>query len=228
MNGRHSRPRERREVVTTPARHRPELTDKQLVELVLAGAPGAVDLFVDRFTKFVHSVFHRDLKMKPEDADDLHNETFLRLLDDNCRRLRSWRGEGNLVNWLGPVCRNLANDNYNKKKTRKEISIDGGDDENDPAPIVPLCTDPSPEDMALAAEKCRLVDKALEALSERDRSVLHLRHFEEKSYREIAEITGYKISSVGVILARAEERLRKEVDRLLDKRRGNTEGEQPS
>lgn len=220
MSSQNTQLNERREVVTTANPQPPEPNDGQLVELVLAGAPGAVDRFVDRFTKFVYSVFHRDLGLSAEDADDLHNETFMRLIDDDCRRLRLWSGEGNFVNWLGPICRNLANDQYfRRKKTRREVPLDGSDDVDDLPPLVPICTDPGPEEVAEAAELRRIVHQAVDRLPERDGTFIRLRHFEEKSYREISELTGYKISGVGVILTRAEKRLKNEVDRLLDERR---------
>lgn len=191
--------------------------DKQLIERVLARDPGASDLFVDRFSNFVFSILARDLKLPREQAEDLHQDIFLRLFEDHCRRLRNWSSDGSFVNYLGPIARNLANDHFRKKKVRGEVPLDPGSDKDDsPAVVQPVSTDPSPEAAAAAAEERRLLYQAIEELSERDRELVRRRHLEEQSYREIAEEMDYTIGSVGVILARAERRLKEAVDRRIE------------
>jgi len=189
------------------------LTDKKLIENVITGEPEASDLLVDRFANFVWSVLVRDLGLPRDVAEDLHQELFYRLLDNGCHRLRIWSGEGTFASYLGPIVRNLANDHFRKASTRRETPIDDGDDDPDgPRPgQVLVCEDPGPEEMADAAERRHRLHASLAMLSERDRLILRLRHLEERSYREIAERTGYRISSVGVIISRAEKRLRERI-----------------
>ena len=203
-------------MITTDNKFTAEMTDLELVRAVIAGEPGASDFFVDRFSNFVFSILVRNLRMAREQAEDLHQDLFLRLFEDGCRRLRNWSGEGNAANYIGIIVRNQANDYFRRNKVRGEVPLlDQQDEDDDRPPVVPVCTDPSPEEVAESAEQRRLLYKAMEDLTERDQELVHRRHYEEQSYQQIADEMGYKISSVGVLLSRTEERLKKAVDRLI-------------
>jgi RNA polymerase sigma-70 factor (ECF subfamily) len=71
---------------------------------------------------------------------------------------------------------------------------------------------PNPEMLVEEAERRREVRKALARLPERTTSVLLLRH-SGLSYAEVATALGMKVTNVGTVLRRAEESLRKEVNR---------------
>ncbi len=70
----------------------------------------------------------------------------------------------------------------------------------------------SPEGVVEEAEQRREVRRALKRLPERTAAVLMLRH-SGLSYAEVATALGIKVGNVGTLLRRAEEALRKEVDR---------------
>lgn len=69
------------------------------------------------------------------------------------------------------------------------------------------------ENRAFADEPINQLYDAIRQLSEVDRGVILL-YLEEKSYREIADITGTNPNNIGVRIARIKERLR----RLLDEK----------
>lgn len=69
-----------------------------------------------------------------------------------------------------------------------------------------------PEAVAEAAEARREVRRALARLPKRTAAVLLLRH-SGLSYAEVATAVGMKVGNVGTVLRRAEESLRKEVNR---------------
>jgi RNA polymerase sigma-70 factor (ECF subfamily) len=71
---------------------------------------------------------------------------------------------------------------------------------------------PNPEVLVEEAERRREVRRALARLPERTASVLLLRH-SGLSYAEVATALGMKVTNVGTVLRRAEESLRKEVNR---------------
>src|SRR2546427_4299800 len=70
----------------------------------------------------------------------------------------------------------------------------------------------SPERVVEEAEQRREVRRALRRLPERTAAVLMLRH-SGLSYAEVATALGIKVGNVGTLLRRAEEALRKEVNR---------------
>jgi RNA polymerase sigma-70 factor (ECF subfamily) len=76
---------------------------------------------------------------------------------------------------------------------------------------MPLAVD-NPERLVEEAEQRREVRRALSRLPERTAAVLLLRH-SGLSYAEVGSALGIKVGNVGTVLRRAEEALRKEVNR---------------
>jgi RNA polymerase sigma factor (sigma-70 family) len=70
----------------------------------------------------------------------------------------------------------------------------------------------SPERLVEQAEQRREVHRALSRLPQRSAALLMLRH-SGLSYAEVATALGMKVGNVGTLLRRAEEALRKEVNR---------------
>lgn len=73
-------------------------------------------------------------------------------------------------------------------------------------------TNRSPADRLIAAERQAGLRAALLKLSEQDREILVLRHLEELSNSQIAEILGIKVEAVRARHTRALDRLRRQVD----------------
>jgi RNA polymerase sigma-70 factor (ECF subfamily) len=76
----------------------------------------------------------------------------------------------------------------------------------------------SPERRALAREIRERLRTALTALSPRQKTVFELKHFEELSIPEIAEITGLDSGTIKSHLFRASQKIR---ERLRDFERGS-------
>jgi RNA polymerase sigma factor (sigma-70 family) len=70
----------------------------------------------------------------------------------------------------------------------------------------------NPEGLVVEAEQRREVRRALNRLPQRTAAVLMLRH-SGLSYAEVATALGIKVGNVGTLLRRAEEAMRKEVNR---------------
>lgn len=138
----------------------------------------------------------------PDQAEDLAQEAFFRLLD------RGIQGtESGLRSWLFRVATNLARDRSRTRETRRRILSGFPPAENVEGPDRDLAR----------AEEVRHVRRALEVLNQRDREMLLLRQ-EGFSYREIAEVAGVSHRSVGTILARA---LKRFADELSNEDKGN-------
>ena len=134
-------------------------------------------------------------------AEDVVQETFIKLS-------RQWHAEltpGALISsWLYKVAHNAAIDHIRREKTRGEAHKKHAEEE----------ADAIADAQALAradadGERAAKVRAALAALGERDRSMVILKVYEDKSYKEIAEITGLTIGNVGFILHTAMKKLAK-------------------
>ena len=123
-----------------------------------------------------------------QDAEDVVQETFLKLLD----HLRAGRNTANLRGWLFTVAAHAARDR--QRRRRRWIPWQPAHDS-----LVSPLTLPD-EDGRL-----RAVRDALRRLPDRDRLLLALRA-EGLSYRDIAVAAGIRPASVGKLLARALDR----------------------
>jgi RNA polymerase sigma-70 factor (ECF subfamily) len=77
---------------------------------------------------------------------------------------------------------------------------------------------PSPEDRAHAVEIGVRLQRALAKLSDRQRVVFVLKHFEDRKLEEIAEVLGVSVGAVKAHMARAVARLREDLRDLYQER----------
>lgn len=124
-----------------------------------------------------------------DQAEELAQEAFTRLLNQRLRRPTAW---------LYAVAANLARDAARGEAVRaRRLQLLAGE--------LADAAEPSPEQALLREETARRVRAALLSLSERDRLLLLLRE-EGLSYREIADVVGVSPTSVGPLLTRAQRR----------------------
>ncbi len=126
-----------------------------------------------------------------EDAEDLTQETFLRLARQRFRGDQ----EHNVRAWLYRVATNLA---YNllrgeARRARRQQAYGASAGE----------AEVEPTELAARQDERAAVRRALASLPERQAQLLLLRHA-GLSYRELAEAVGVAPGSVGTLLARAE------------------------
>lgn len=98
--------------------------------------------------------------------------------------------------WLFRAATNVLRDRHRVRSNRERLL-----EENPVEPSGPS----SPEETAVRNERVRAVRSVLETLPERDRQMLLMRE-EGFSYREVADAVGVKATSVGTLLARAQDR----------------------
>jgi RNA polymerase sigma-70 factor, ECF subfamily len=140
------------------------------------------------------------LRVGPAEADDIIQETFLRLY----RHLHAGGREDNLRGWVFRVAHNIS---INEIKSHRHLvasepeqwaELSAGADQT-----------PGPEELLLRKEKMVRVHAAISRLSEQQKHCLYLRA-EGFRYREIADILGVTISTVAESLRRAINNLTKE------------------
>ena len=127
-------------------------------------------------------------------ASDVAQETFIRLY-------RRGQLPDDLGAWLVSVANNLLRDERRRVARRERLLgrfAGGAEAQRAEATI---------EAELHAEDRRRVVRRALDVLSARDRSLLLLRH-EGCSYRDLAKALHIRESSVGALLARARERFR--------------------
>jgi len=136
-------------------------------------------------------------------GQDLAQEAFTRVYV----RRDAYSGRAKFSTWLWRIALNLCHDELRRRKRRGDISrIESGNvdavlaeaaDESSPAPDV----------ATQQVEVARLVQHALQRLSETYRAVLVLRHYECLKFREIAEVLDIPEGTVKSRMAEALDQL---------------------
>ncbi|MBN1558458.1 MAG: sigma-70 family RNA polymerase sigma factor [Lentisphaerae bacterium] len=130
-------------------------------------------------------------------AQDVVQDTFIRLLGSWKDRLEP---SPRLSGWLYRVAHNRAVDWLRKESRRRLLHRNQAQERRLYVP-----PDRGPE-FALSDAAVRAAE-ALKGLSLREQQLVILKVYEEKSYREISEITGLSVGNVGYILHHAMKKL---------------------
>ena len=124
-------------------------------------------------------------------AEDLAQESMLRLFDNDVN------GTPHGVRaWLFKTATHLVRDRYRVETNRRRLL--------EAHPVTPGGTE-SPDRSLERGEARNLARAALDTLAPRDREILLMR-YSGFSYREIAEAVDVAATSIGTLLARAEQR----------------------
>jgi RNA polymerase sigma-70 factor (ECF subfamily) len=180
-------------------------TDK-LIEQACRGDHDAFHLIFERYARPVLS-FLFDLVGRRELAEDLTQETFVRAF----RALHTLRDEGKLSTWLFGIARNVARESF-RSRPREEKKV-----ELDDAQVLNLSDgQPLPDGQLLNRELNQIIQEALGRLDEDKRTVFTLKIFHQRSYEEIAEITGFSIPKLKTDLHRAKAEMRRRIRPYLE------------
>lgn len=132
-------------------------------------------------------------------AEELTQETFFRAFTS----IKTMRNEAKLSTWLGGIAKNVAG---NSLRSRRR---DAHHAEIDSPTFKELSgSQRSPDDQLLDVELQSVIRDALRKLSEDKRLVFVLKVLQQKSYVEIAEITGSSIPKLKSDLHRAKAEMR--------------------
>ena len=140
-------------------------------------------------------------------AETLTQECFLKAH----RNWGSFRGESSAMTWLMRIAINLQKDHWRNRRMQfwrhaRANAVDLGE----AGEWLPS-GERSAEQQLLAQERVRQVGKAVEGLSERQRTVFLLRYVEEQELSEIARATGLSEGTVKAHLSRAVAKVRAEL-----------------
>ncbi len=118
-------------------------------------------------------------RIRQDELDDLSQQIFLMLIEDNCRALHSFNGQSSLKTWLQAVINNHI---YKYLHNRKQI--EGLDEVEEGSLIYSLLLDQG----IVTAERRKLLRRALRKLSQKERLLYQLWFISELDPREIAAI----------------------------------------
>lgn len=181
--------------------------DRQLVARALKGDRKAFEMIVRKYQQPLTSYLGR-MTGEREAALDFTQEIFLKVY---CS-LASYRPAYKFSTWLFKIASNHLIDHWRKKKL-PTVSIDQPIEADDDE-LLPQVPDPGPSvvrKLELAEVRAR-IERALATIPEALRELFVLRHVNEFSYEEIADIKGLPVGTVKNRVFQAKELLRKRME----------------
>lgn len=181
-----------------------DLTDDELMKFVCRGDEGAFRTLYERYRRQIFIYCLRMLKDDRDMAMDAMQDIFIRV---HSKRDRYADGT-NFAGWIHTIARNICLNVH--RDNPDHISFDE-------AVIPDDGYDGMEGDVGLRDQLAREIDR----LPDTYREVLILREYEERSYQEIADITGLPMSTVKFRIFKAREVLRERLQWGLDELNNN-------
>ena len=144
----------------------------------------------------LHRAMRAYLAGSSVDAEDLLQETFMKAY----LNLDSFREDASMYTWLYSIARNLAIDEFRKRKYEKLLS-------NTPIEEFEVSNDNSVDDKESTAHQVLMMRKAIAQLPELLRSIVVMKTIDGLSYPEIAEITELNVDTIKNRMFRARKEL---------------------
>ena len=179
-----------------------EPTDTELISAVLKGDVNSFEPLARRYQPRIFATARRYARRESE-VEDIVQEVFIKAF----QRLETFRGDAPFEHWLMRLTVRICIDFLRGHQRNRELTFtELSPEEGDWLERVKAGPDDVRDD-AEAAKK--LIQRVLEQLSPEARMVITLLEIEEKSVKEIAELTGWSTALVKVRAFRARAQMRK-------------------
>ena len=184
-----------------------DVSDQQVVVHAQQGREDAYRELIARYERPVFSLIFRMVRDK-ETAEDLAQETFIKVLNNVDRYLPEFK----FSSWLFKIANNITID-FLRRRQIDTISIEGAPDavtaESKKATAIALASGgESPLQELESKELGEQIERAIGKLRPEYRACILLRHVEDYSYDEIAEIVKLPLGTVKTYIHRARAELR--------------------
>lgn len=164
--------------------------DAQLIADYLKGDEKSLEILIVKYLRQVYGLVFHYVKNEA-DASDITQDVFLKMW----KNLKKFKQNESFVNWLSVIAKNTTLDFLKKKKT---IPFAEFINENEENVLVETLVDikPLPDEEAGQMEVAQKLYSASSQLSEKYQQVVVLRHEQDLSFKEIADLLGESINTV--------------------------------
>ena len=184
-----------------------EPTDTELISAVLKGDVNSFEPLIQRYQPRIFATARRYARRDSE-VEDIVQEVFIKAF----QKLASFRGEAPFEHWLMRLTVRTCYDFLRAHQRNRELNFSElSDEEGDWLERVKAGPDDVRDDVSAAKQ---LVDRVLAKLSPEARLVITLLEIEDRTVKEIAELTGWSQAWVKVRAFRARAQMRKLLERI--------------
>lgn len=183
--------------------------DAELIERFKSGEASAFDQLVGLYASKAYQIAYGLLSDRL-DAEEIVQDSFVKAH----KNLDKFRGDSSFATWFYRIITNLSRNRYHWNRRRGSgvnVSMSNGerDDLNDRSEMEIPDKQLNPSVLLQRIEKESALMEAVRSLPKNLREVIILRHADEMSYAEMAEMLGCELGTVKSRLARAREALKK-------------------
>jgi RNA polymerase sigma-70 factor, ECF subfamily len=182
---------------------RMEWTDAEAADEARRGDKRAFRVLVERHTRTIFRLAYL-MTGNEQDAEDLVQETFLQ----SYKQLRNFDGRAAFGTWLHRICVNRSLNLIRARKNRKEQPVERADEPTYHWLNQVASPTPSPERLTQSGQVAGMLERALNMLSDAERTAFILRHYEDCPIDEIARTLGVQTSAAKHTVFRAVQKLR--------------------
>ena len=172
------------------------LNETDLIARVLDGEPRAFSVLLKRYQHPVHSLIRQIIPGR-EDAEELTQDVFVKAFAS----LRSFRGSSSLSTWLYRIAYNTTI-SYTRKKKLRYSEIDEKFFNNIPDEWVDEMLDRENDEGLM-----KQIEAAVERLNPQEKALISLYYVQERSVKEISDITALTPENVKIKLYRVRKKI---------------------
>ncbi|HWQ81771.1 MAG TPA: sigma-70 family RNA polymerase sigma factor [Ignavibacteria bacterium] len=181
-----------------------KVEDYELIDRAISGEQSAYDKLMKKYYNLVHNLIFRMIYNK-EDVEDLAQEAFIKAFNS----LDKFDRQFAFSTWLYKIASNNCID-YLRKKKLNTISIDKEiDSEDDDLRFEIPDVEFKPDRSIIEEERKALLEEAIASLPGKYRTVILMRHRDEKEYEEISKELKLPLGTVKAHIFRGRELLNK-------------------
>jgi RNA polymerase sigma-70 factor (ECF subfamily) len=185
-----------------------EPTDSELIAAVLKGDAASFEPLIQKYQPRVFATARRYARRESE-VEDIVQEVFIKAF----QKLSSFRGEAPFEHWLMRLTVRTCYDFLRGHQRNRETSfVDMTEQETDW--LERFDANPESNDLDHASAAKELVEKVLSQLPPEARLIITLLEIEDRTIKEIAELTGWSIPLVKVRAFRARAQMKKCLEKI--------------
>ncbi|MDH7514971.1 MAG: sigma-70 family RNA polymerase sigma factor [Bacteroidota bacterium] len=177
--------------------------DRELIRRAVAGEQDAYARLMEKYEAMIRRLVSRMTGTSAE-TEDIVQEAFIKAF----QALSSFNDEFSFSTWLCKIATNNCIDHLRKRKLHT-VSLEGRWDEPDHERLEIPDSSALPDVRIVERQRAQAIQRAIDALPEKYRIVIVLRHQQEMRYEEIAEELKIPLGTVKAHIFRARELLNK-------------------
>lgn len=187
-----------------------ELPDNELIKIIRNSNAEKYDEIIKRYQGKLFVYLYRLINSK-EEVQDLLQDVFVKAF----KNLHSYDTKRKFSSWIYRIAHNEAVNHIKRKSLKKFIPWEDITAVKDKLEMTSV--EEGAQDSWIRKETEKEVNKAMERLPFKYKQVLMLRYYSDKSYKEISEISGKPVNTVGTLISRAKRKLLEELKSLRKK-----------